>query len=68
MKTHQAKARCRKCEDIMVSKHGGDFVSCKCGASYIDQERWSGLYVGLGGDAEFVERTCPDGCKDHMDD
>jgi hypothetical protein len=29
-------AQCRKCQDIIESKHRHDFVSCKCGAIFID--------------------------------
>jgi len=30
------KARCRKCGDIIESKYRHDFVSCKCGAIFVD--------------------------------
>lgn len=30
------KAKCRKCEDIIESKHVHDFVTCKCGAISVD--------------------------------
>ena len=30
------KCQCRKCEDIIESKHRHDFVSCKCGAIFTD--------------------------------
>ncbi len=33
------KARCRKCSDVIESKHRHDFVSCKCGAIFIDGGR-----------------------------
>lgn len=29
-------AQCAKCGDIIESKHRHDFVSCKCGAIFID--------------------------------
>lgn len=29
-------AQCRLCKDIIESKHRHDFVSCKCGAIFID--------------------------------
>jgi len=29
-------ARCRKCGDVIESKHRHDFVSCKCGAIFTD--------------------------------
>lgn len=30
------KCQCRKCGDVIESKHRHDFVSCKCGAIYTD--------------------------------
>jgi hypothetical protein len=30
------KAQCRKCGDIIESKHRHDFVHCKCGAIFVD--------------------------------
>jgi hypothetical protein len=30
------KAKCCKCGDIIESKHRHDFVSCKCGAIFVD--------------------------------
>lgn len=30
------KARCKKCNDIITSKHRHDFVRCKCGALAVD--------------------------------
>ena len=30
------KAQCRKCKDIIESKHVHDFVRCKCGAIFTD--------------------------------
>ena len=35
-----AKAKCKKCGDIMVSKRCGDFVQCSCGESFVDTDRW----------------------------
>lgn len=29
-------AQCAKCEDVIESTHRHDFVSCKCGAIFID--------------------------------
>ncbi len=62
LKTHYAEARCKACDSLMISKGGGKFVYCKCGKSFIDQERWSALYVRLGGEAEFIEQICPPNC------
>src|SRR3990167_9384214 len=30
------KARCKKCGDVIESKHVHDFVTCKCGAISVD--------------------------------
>ncbi len=30
------KAQCRKCKDIIESKHRHDFVACKCGEIFVD--------------------------------
>ena len=30
------KIRCKKCGDIIESKHRHDFVTCKCGAVSVD--------------------------------
>lgn len=30
------KAKCKKCGDVIHSKHRHDFVECKCGAIGID--------------------------------
>ncbi|MGN8845750.1 MULTISPECIES: DUF7695 domain-containing protein [Bacillaceae] len=30
------KVRCKKCNDIIESKHSNDFKRCKCGAIFID--------------------------------
>jgi hypothetical protein len=35
-----AHAICEKCGDEMKSKRCGDFVQCKCGASFVDTDRW----------------------------
>jgi|GEM_PF-6394703 len=63
MKTHYAKARCKACGDEIVSTGGGIYTECKCGKSFIDQERWSGAYVRLGGEAELMFRICPENCE-----
>lgn len=31
-----SKAKCLDCEDILESKHRHDFVTCKCGNSFLD--------------------------------
>jgi len=30
------RARCKKCGDVIESKYRHDFVSCKCGAIFVD--------------------------------
>ncbi|WP_370684743.1 DUF7695 domain-containing protein, partial [Marinilactibacillus psychrotolerans] len=30
------KARCKRCDDVIESKHSHDFVTCKCGAISLD--------------------------------
>jgi hypothetical protein len=30
------RARCRQCGDVIESKHRHDFVSCGCGAIFVD--------------------------------
>ena len=45
-------ARCRKCDTIVESKTRHDFVSCKCGAIFVD----GGLdYIRAGGNPEDFE-------------
>jgi hypothetical protein len=42
-------AQCAKCGDIIESKHRHDFVSCSCGAIFVD----GGLdYIRSGGNRE----------------
>lgn len=62
-KYHTAKAKCKSCGEEIISEKGGHFLFCSCGKSFVDQERCSALYVRLGGDAEFIEQICPEGCK-----
>jgi len=65
-KTHTATAQCEDCKDIITSEYGGHFVQCKCGNSYIDQERSEAAYVRLGGNLVEWSRTCPKDCKAHL--
>ena len=32
----QNQIKCKKCEDVIYSRHRHDFVSCKCGAVSVD--------------------------------
>lgn len=45
------RAQCLKCFDIIESKHRNDFVSCKCGAIFIDGGK---DYVRSGGDLDAI--------------
>ena len=45
------KVQCRKCKDIIESKHRHDFVYCKCGAISTD----GGTdYIRRGGNLEDI--------------
>ena len=45
-------ARCRKCDTVVESRSVHDFVSCKCGAIFVD----GGLaYLRAGGNPEDFE-------------
>jgi hypothetical protein len=35
-----AKATCGTCDDVIESQCCGDFVTCKCGDSSVDTDRW----------------------------
>lgn len=48
------KAKCKSCGEIMVSERCGHFVTCKCGESFIDTDRWFPDRVRLGGEAELI--------------
>ena len=69
MKTtrHNAIGKCRSCGDLLHSYAGGVFRSCSCKKSFIDQERFSGYYVRLGGECEYIEQICPATCKHRKD-
>lgn len=67
-KTHVARAKCSACSEIITSNHGGHFVACSCGKSFLDQERWDARYCRLGGEAELIGQECPEGCKVHEKD
>jgi hypothetical protein len=47
------RARCKKCKDVIHSKYRHDFVSCKCGAIFVDG---GNDYFRYGGDLEAFER------------
>lgn len=62
-RTHLGIAFCKICADVIISTGGGKFITCSCGNSSVDQERWDGRYVRLLGEAEFIEQICPKTCK-----
>ena len=49
------KAKCNSCGEVIVSKRPGHFVSCKCGKSFIDTDRWFPERYRLGGEAEPIK-------------
>lgn len=73
-------AKCKKCGDIIESKHRHDFVQCRCGAIFVDGGQ---DYIRRGGDQfdeefdrknDFIvekptpEVTVPDGAQlDYLD-
>lgn len=60
---HIALGYCKECRNDIVSQRGGIFKHCHCGKSYLDQERFGGLYVRIGGSAVLIEHLCPKNCK-----
>lgn len=60
---HTALAKCKACDNLIVSSGGGIFRTCsKCKESFIDQERFDGMWVRLSG-SELVEQICSSNCK-----
>ena len=51
------KAKCKSCKQIIISKRPGHFVSCDCGKSYIDTDRWLPDRIRLGGNAELIKEV-----------
>lgn len=45
-------ARCKKCGDVIESEHRRDFVSCKCGAIFVDGGH---DYIRRGGEPKDIE-------------
>jgi hypothetical protein len=60
--------KCNDCGGYAVSWGGGVFAYCPCSESFIDQERFGGLYSRVGGNAEFIEVICPSTCEYREDD
>ena len=48
-------ARCKKCGTVIESKHRHDFVSCACGAIFVDGGH---DYIRRGGDPSLMEDLC----------
>jgi tRNA(Ile2) C34 agmatinyltransferase TiaS len=48
-------ARCRKCGDVIESKHHHDFRFCKCGAIFVDGGH---SYIRWGGNPKDFEDLC----------
>jgi len=48
----QHKIRCKKCGDVIESKHRHDFVWCKCKTVFVDG---GNDYLRCGGDFEYIE-------------
>lgn len=60
---HVAIVKCSDCGGYAISWAGGIFAYCPCKKSFIDQERFGGLYSMIGGIADLVEIICPATCE-----
>jgi hypothetical protein len=49
------KARCRLCGDIIHSQHDGDFQSCSCGKSFVDNGGTDWCRLGGEIDMKWLE-------------
>jgi len=49
-----ARAKCGDCNEVIESKKCGDFVSCSCGNSYVDTDRWMPERHRFGGNAKMA--------------
>ena len=47
------KAKCKKCGDVIESKHRHDFVWCKCKTIFVDG---GNDYWKWGGDEKYFQR------------
>ncbi len=54
------QARCKKCGDVIESKHRHDFVQCKCGAIAVDGGNAYQRRIGNPADFEEVEEESED--------
>jgi len=48
------KVRCKKCNDIIESKHSYDFKRCECGEIFIDGEQ---IIKNMGGDQTSLKKN-----------
>ena len=46
LKPWQHKVECNKCGDIIWSRYGGEFRTCKCGAISVDSTPYYTRYIG----------------------
>lgn len=53
MKVVRNRARCKRCNDIIESKHKYDFVSCRCKAISLDGGTEYQRYIGSREDFDF---------------
>lgn len=58
---HNAIVKCQ-CGNYLVSTGGGRFVQCGTCSGFVDQERWSAMYVRYTTDSELMEQICPINC------
>lgn len=42
----QVKVRCKDCNTIFYSRYEGEFRTCACGNSFVDQTPYYGRYAG----------------------
>ncbi len=52
------RVRCKKCMDVIESKHRHDFVTCSCGSVFVDGGK---DYYRIGGELKNIERVDDDG-------
>jgi hypothetical protein len=38
--------RCRYCNDVIFSSYPGEYVSCDCGKTSVDQTAWYTRFIG----------------------
>lgn len=57
-KPWQVLCECSTCKDRIFSRYSGEFVSCKCGESFVDQTPYYGRYGGN------IKEVNDDDCSD----